>query len=48
VNYFLENGPIFAANRSYSQLRCVSSSDFLGDLKNYTFLKTRWYKQSEN
>ena len=24
------------------------SSDFLGDLENYTFLRTRWYKQSEN
>ena len=31
-----------------SQLCCVFSSDFLGDLENYTFLKTRWYKQSEN
>jgi len=30
------------------QLCCVFSSDFLGDLENYTVLKTRWYKQSEN
>ena len=33
---------------SYRQFCCVFSSDFIGDLENYTFLKTRWYKQSEN
>ena len=38
--------PLFSLQPS--QLRCVFSSDFLGDLENYTFLKTRWYKQSEN
>ena len=37
-----------SSSDSNSQFCCVFSSDFIGDLENYTFLKTRWYKQSEN